>query len=308
MLTCACGARFEVDDTLAGREVLCPECQQPLKAPALERPPQVTSGWALASVVLALVGAFTVIGTIAAALLGAIALVSIARNRQHVTGAGFAVFGICLGVLFTGLTLFALGTTDLFGLDTWVRERAMSDEVDTSGPLEVVLGAKGFAITRPTEKWGQVLGNQSDDPAVSGLQRNRDLLLMQVARYAFLDVRAVPRGNFVSLDQCQDDILAEFDSRRRPNPFDDEDGEDFPAVLHAQLRSSRRLPDKDGAEAREMVVDVRCTGQPWHFVIRLYRRGNGSMYIVRAYTPRRRLTGVESELKTALESFRLLPR
>ena len=97
---------------------------------------------------------------------------------------------------------------DLFGLDTWVRERAMSDEVDTSGPLEVVLGAKGFAITRPTEKWGQVLGNQSDDPAVSGLQRNRDLLLMQVARYAFLDVRTVPRGNFVSLDQCQDDILA----------------------------------------------------------------------------------------------------
>ncbi len=121
MLTCACGARFEVDDTLAGQEVLCPECQQPIKAPALDRPPQVTSGWALASVVLALVGAFTVLGTVLAAVLGFYALLHIARNRQRVSGAGLAVFGICLGVLFTGLTVFALTTSDLFGLESLVR-------------------------------------------------------------------------------------------------------------------------------------------------------------------------------------------
>ncbi len=308
MLTCACGARFDVDDTLAGQEVLCPECQQPLQAPALDRPPQVTSAWALASIVLALVGAFTVIGTLVAILCGGIGLVSIARNRQRITGAGFAVLGICLGFLFTGLTVFALNTTDLFGLDTWVRERNMTEQVDTSGPMEVVLGAKGFAITRPTEKWGQVLGNQSDDPVVSGLQRDRDLLLMQVARNAFIDVRAVPRGQFKSLEQCQDDILAQFDSKRQPNLFDEDDDDAFQPALHARLRGNRPLPNKDGAEAREMEVEVRCTGQPWHFVIRLYRRANGSMYIVRAYTPRRRLTQVEGELKTALDSFRLLPR
>src|SRR5689334_16012982 len=104
MITCACGARFEVDDTLAGQEVLCPDCQQPLKAPAVDRPPQLTSGWALASVVLALVGAFTLFGSLAAVLLGVIALISISRHRRQVSGTGFAVFGICLGVLFTGLT------------------------------------------------------------------------------------------------------------------------------------------------------------------------------------------------------------
>jgi hypothetical protein len=307
MLTCACGARFEVDDTLAGQEVLCPECQQPLKAPALERPSQVTSAWALASVVLALVGAFTIVGTVAAIICGVIGLASIARNRQRVTGAGFAVFGMCLGVLFTGLTVFALSTTDLLGLDTWVREHNMAEQVDTSGPMEVVLGAKGFAITRPTEKWGQVVGNQSDDPVVSGLQLDRDLLLMQVARYAFIDVRAVPHGQFVSLDQCQDDILAQLDTRRQPNLFD-EDDEGFQPALHARLQGNRRLPDKDGAEAREMEVEVRGSGQPWRFVIRLYRRGNGSIYIVRAYTQGRRFALIEGELKTALDSFRLLPR
>src|SRR5215467_1244077 len=126
MITCACGARFEVDDTLAGQEVLCPECQRSLKAPALDRPPRVTSGWALASVVLALVGAFTVFGSLLAVLLGVIALVSIARNRRQIAGAGFAIFGICLGVAFTGLTLFALNTADVFGLDAWLRERTLT--------------------------------------------------------------------------------------------------------------------------------------------------------------------------------------
>ena len=306
MLTCACGARFEVDDSLAGQEVLCPECQHPLKAPARDRPPQLTSAWALASVVLALVGAFTVLGTALAVLLGIIALASIARNRERVTGAGFAVLGICLGVLFTGLTLFALSTGDLFGLDTWMRERTMAQQVDTSGPMEIVLGLKGFAITRPTEKWGQVRGNQSDDPAVSSLQRDRDLLLMQVARYAFIDVQTL-RGPFRSLDQCQDDVLAEFETPHRPGHFG-EDDEEFQPPSRARLQASRPLEKKDGADVRELIVDVKRTGQSWHFLIRLYHRKNGTTYIVRAYTPKRHLHRIQGELETALESFRLLPR
>ncbi len=251
MLTCACGTRFEVDDTLAGQEVLCPECQQPLRAPARQRPPQVTSGWALASVVLALVGAFTVLGTVVAVLLGLIALAQIARHRERLTGAGFAVLGIGLGVLFTGLTLFALSSSDLFGLEGLVRERTLAQQVDTSGPMEIVRGAKGFAITRPSEKWGQVSGNQSDDPAVSPLQRDRDLLLLQAARYAFLDVRTRPRGHFRTLDQCQDDILAEFEAPHRPpSPFG-EDDEDFqPAPRRSCKRAGSWKPTRAWRAAR----------------------------------------------------------
>jgi hypothetical protein len=310
MLTCACGARFEVDDTLAGQEVLCPECQQPLKAPALDRPPQVTSGWALASIVCALVGAFTVLGTVLAVLLGFYALVHIARNRQRVAGAGLAVTGICLGILFTVLTVFALTSGDLFGLDSMVRERTMAQQLDTSGPMEIVRGLKGFAITRPTEKWGQVLGNQSGDPAVSSLQHNRDLLLMQAARHAFIDVRTLPAARFKTLDQCESDILAEFDTRQqRPqNPLDDDDDEDFGPVMQPRLQSSRPLGMKDGVEVREMIVDVRCAGQSWQFLIRLHRRNNGAVYVVRAYTPRRQLARIKNEMESALDSFRLLPR
>src|SRR5438045_2244643 len=64
-LSCACGARFDVDDAQAGKEVVCPECQQSVKAPAAS-PAVVTTDWALASVVLALAGAFTVVGSLAA--------------------------------------------------------------------------------------------------------------------------------------------------------------------------------------------------------------------------------------------------
>ena len=307
MITCACGARFEVDDTLAGQDVLCPDCQQPLKAPAVDRPPQLTSGWALASVILALVGAFTVFGSLVAVLLGIIALVSISRHRQQVSGTGFAIFGICLGILFTGLTLFALNTADVFGLETWLRERTLSKQIDTSGPLEIVVGAKGFAITRPTEKWGQVRGNQSEDPVVAFLQRDRDLLLMQVTAHAFIDVRRMPAVAGRTLDQCQTEVLAEFENNVRHSHFDEEE-EDFAHDNRARLVASRQLGVKDGAEVRELEVDARCARQAWHFLIRLYRRGNGPVYVVRAYTPKRNLSRIQGELTTALESFRLLAR
>ncbi len=180
-------------------------------------------------------------------------------------------------------------------------------QVDTSGPLEIVRGAKGFAITRPTEKWGQLPDNPSSDPVVSHLQRNLDLLLMQVARHAFIDVRKMWGGRFHTLEQYQNDILAEFENNHRHNPFD-EDEDPFLPANRVHLQASRRLAPRNGAEVREMEVEVHHGRQVWHFRIRLYQRGNGPVYVVRAYAPRRRLEQVKGELEMALESFRLLPR
>lgn len=307
MLTCACGTRFEVDASLAGQEVLCPECQQPLQAPPAARPPLVTSGWALASVLLALLGAFTVLGTLFAIVLGVVALVSIARHRDRVTGVGFAVLGICLGVLFTVLTAVALNAADVFGLESWMRERTMTQKLDTTGPLEIVQGIKGFAITRPTEKWGQMHGNASDDPAVGVFQNNLDLLLMQLPRHAFIDVRALPGGPLQTLDQCEADILSDFETPRQPRDLF-EDDEDFHPPVRMRRLGSHRLAGVDGMEGRQAEAEIRCAGKPWHFIIRLYRRGNGRTYVLRAYAPQRRFAEVRSELEMALNSFRILRR
>ena len=311
MLTCACGTRFEVDASLAGQEVLCPECQQPLQAPSAARPPLLTSGWALASVLLALLGAFTVVGTLVAVVLGVVALVSIARHRERVTGVGFAVLGICLGMLFTVLTVVALNAADVFGLESWMRERNMAQKIDTTGPLEVVQSIKRFAITRPTEKWGQVPSKESDDPAVGAFQNNLDLLLMQIPRHAFIDVRLLPGGPFQTLDQYAGDILSDFETRRQPgrvqDPFEDEDDPFRPAVRVHSL-GTQRLDAVDGMEGRQVEAEVLCVGKPWHFIIRLYRRGNGRVYVLRAYAPKRRFGEVRGELETALDSFRILHR
>src|SRR5205807_497511 len=149
-LTCSCGTRFEVEDTFAGQAVSCPECQGAVKAPLPERVPLRTSGYALASVILALVGAFTLVGSAVAVLLGVCGLVSISRNRGRLTGSAYAVFGIVAGVAFTSLTLFAYTAAEVFGVTDQVRERMVRGGVNRSGPREVVELDQGFAITRPS--------------------------------------------------------------------------------------------------------------------------------------------------------------
>jgi hypothetical protein len=312
-LTCDCGARFEVEDTLAGQEVSCPECQQPLKAPALQALPVQTSALAIASAVLALAGAFTVVGTLAAVGLGVAALVSIARHRDRLAGSGFAVFGILAGGALTALTVLALTTSELFGLGGWLREKAMADQIDTSGPLEVVVAAQGFAITRPSEKWGQATANALEDPILAGLQKDRDLLLVQPARNAFVDVRVVRNSKGFTVDSCHQEVLKELESVP-DNPFLDGDDEDVPQPRRpgrastVKVESSRQLPALDGAEGRELIVDIHRAGQAWRFVVRYYKKPGRPLFITRAYTQKRNFRRVEEELRRALDSFRILPR
>jgi hypothetical protein len=309
-LTCDCGARFEVEDTLAGQTVLCPDCQQSLKAPALARVPLRTSHLALASAILALVGAFTP-GSLVAVVLGLLAIFHITRHRDRVTGLGFATFGIIVGGCCSILTWLALSKSELFG-PGFLRERTLAAQLDTSGPLEVVQPAHGFAVTRPAERWGQAVDNQLDDPIVSTLQKDRDLLLVQPGLYAFVDVRTYNRDQFAALDQCQAIVLGEFGKPPVVNPKNpwgqqvDEDDDGFGRFLRSHVRESRELPPLGKAQGREMLVDVSGLGPPWRFLIRMYKRTPGTLYVVRGYTQMRRFRTVEEELRKALDSFRIL--
>src|SRR5262245_33563958 len=114
-LTCACGARLDIDDKFAGQQINCPDCQRALQAPVRE-PIKRTSGLALASIVLALIGAFTIVGTVAAVVVGILALLQLANHGDRLAGRGYAIAGIVFGVLFTGGTLFAISSLELFGL------------------------------------------------------------------------------------------------------------------------------------------------------------------------------------------------
>ena len=200
-LTCDCGARFEVEDTLAGQSVSCPECQQPLKAPAAQRPTVRTSGFALASFLLAVVGAFTVVGTLAAAVLGFIAVIQILRNRERLAGFGFAAGGIILGLIFTTLTLWSLTTGELFGLAATVRRTQMADQLEPIDPKAALdIKENGFSLTRPNIKW-QRAKKDFQYLLVQPLLRNDALLLLvQPDLYAFADVQVEADGRVTDIE------------------------------------------------------------------------------------------------------------
>jgi hypothetical protein len=289
-LSCACGAGFEVEDTFAGQAIACPDCGAALRVP-LPRPPQLrTSGWAVASVVLALVGAFTVVGTAIAAVFGAIALASIARHRDRLSGAGYAVLGIVLGAGLTVVTGFAFSRGEVFDR---IRERASAGEVDRTGPMEVVRPRDGYAITRPSPAWGVATPAFAEEMKVGD-----DLLLANPARNAFLEVSRQNAGR-QTLDQFRERFLDGYRGADNDDPMH---------FSHFSLRQTRRLPPLDGAEVMEVVFDVKLLGQSLTYQVRLVKPAAGTaVYAVLAWTHKRRLEQIEPEVRRALDSFRLLP-
>jgi hypothetical protein len=296
--TCGCGARFDADEALAGKETTCPECHEPVSVAPADAAPPLTSLLALSSAVLTLVGAFTVVGTAVAALLGVAGLVQISRSRGRLAGAGLATFGLVAGSALTVLTLFALSSGELLGLGSPTHLGMLAHEVKTTGPLEVVVAEKGFAMTRPSVSWGRAINDDVEDVIVGELLDDPDLLLVQPARYLFVEARVA--DDKVSLDRCADEVLNNLRAGRH----------DIPLLVRREVRprvrETRQLPADGWAERRELVVDVQCGSQPWTMLVRLQKSAAGEFYITRAYTQRRRFSQVQPELRLVLDSFRLV--
>jgi hypothetical protein len=299
-LSCSCGAHFEVEDTFAGQSVSCPECHASLKAPALRPGPLRTSGLAIASVVLALVGAFTFVGTLAAVLCGLAALVSIGRSGGRRAGVGFALFGIIAGVLFTALTLFAYSTGELFGVGDQIRERRLGGMVDYTGPLEIVRADPGFKVTRPSEKWGVAKPELARE-----FQNTSPLLLVNAARDAYVDVSslsAVGRG----VDALRQDVIKSFEDDGHKGKAG-QDEEDMRRVMGVKVRDSKRVESAEGYEVGEVVLDVRLPGQTLTYLIHVVKKPRAARaFLVRSWTGRRRYPQEEADLRKVIDSFRIV--
>ena len=303
-LTCPCGATFEVEDTFAGQTVSCPECQSSLRAPALPLGPRLTSGFAIASVVLALVGACTPIpiGPLAAVVSGLLALVTISRSRGRLAGAGLAVFGMVLGVLFTAVMAFAVSRGELFGVGDQLRKQMLDGRVDFSGPLEIVRLADGFKISRPSDKWGVARPD-----LVQELNNQSLLVLVNTAKDAYVDITALA-GAGQSLDQLRQRIVTAFQEEENGDGFGGRQGGDFRQVSGLKVRDNQRLPDHDGCQVAEIVLEARVMGQPLTYLIRVVKEPrSGRAFEVRGWTSRRRFVQEEPDLREVLDSFHVLP-
>jgi hypothetical protein len=298
-LTCACGARLEIDETFAGQTVHCPDCQRPLTTPRPERAGVVTSGFALASLILALVGAFTLLGTLLAVVFGVLALRDVARRPEQVTGKGYAVAGIALGVFLTALTGFALTSTELFGLSNLPARWHWAGKLDYDGPEEIIRSREGFAITRPSLKWGVKKSDRNDDaPGVW-----EDLLLVNVEQDAHLLCYAETVGENMSLEQCRQKVYNNFRDNDRAEIFGSK--QHSSRQKHTELIATKELPLNGTAEVVEMLVEKSMAGQNRRFLIRVLKSpGEATAFVLIGGARQSHFARVEPEIRKALDSFR----
>lgn len=163
-LTCSCGAKLVIDDKFAGQTIACPDCNKPLVAEPPAPQPTRTSGLAVLSLLLALVGAFTIVGTLAAIACGAVAYRQLSRIRGPAGGIRIAQAGMILGAVLTVVAVAAYATSGLLGLDSLARQYVWAGKLKYPlGSLTVNKKARnddGYSIERPSPLWG-VLDSQT---------------------------------------------------------------------------------------------------------------------------------------------------
>jgi hypothetical protein len=301
-LTCSCGVFLEVDDRFAGQTITCPDCQKPLKAPPIEPPTLRTSGLALASVICTLVGAFTVVVPFLGALLGLVSLRQIARHRDRLAGRRLALLGIVLGLALGGAGVYCY-RAGLIDPDKLINRLPLAGTVDTSEPLEVIRSREGFAITRPSDKWGVWHQKSSDDKLQGPGPIEEDLVLLNPGQDAYISC-LVTRNENVSLQQCKDKALDVF---REPNFSGSSDQLRSPPRLTE--RSAKPLPKQDRMQSLELILEKTQVGQNRVYLVRVIKvDGDPNVFLLVASARKSRFARLEGELRKALDSFRPLDR
>jgi hypothetical protein len=307
-LTCACGVFLEVDDRFAGQTITCPDCRRPHQLPAATRPDLSLSGYALTSLILALIGAFSVVGTLAAVVFGVLALRQIKRQPDQFAGTRLAQAGIVLGCLFTVASLYIYRAGDRFNLNLWLREQQMAGRVtystDQEGKpaLEIsrrTRSQKWITITRPSEQWG-VLDQQAEEARVGSTDDEPTLINVKEDAYVLCLEQTARKSE--TFDKNVELALNDF---REPSLTSPELKRSRGAVFTVRLNSKKVLPNEGEAEVMELVVDKSRAGQRRTYLIRFWwLKADDLMFVVAGGTRSHRFDRLEPELRKAVESFR----
>jgi hypothetical protein len=281
-VTCQCGARLEIDEKFLGKEILCPDCQRPLPttvattAPPLDLPDnRRTSGLAVLSLALALVGAFTVVGTIAAIVVGVFALREIAGKSKKIDGLNFARAGIALGAVFTVITLAALISPTVFGLDAFLREFALAGRVQYP-PGKTIESNNGnrqnIILKRPSDLWASYISPTN----VGNKTEIDDLIMVNVVEDAYIayqheflngdDLAAEARQKIV-LDRFYKSELVNLMGRLKANTLPPEG-----TVVETKLTPA--------GDMQELILDMRLAGIERRFLIHYTAVNRDDMHIL----------------------------
>jgi hypothetical protein len=289
-LNCTCGARLEIDDKFAGQTLPCPDCQRPLRvgAPAAPAPQdRPISGLALTSLILALVGAFTPI-SLAAIGVGYLALRQISRTPDRLSGLNFARAGMIVGAVGMFLTLAALASSEVLGLDALLREYRDAAGVDyhpTDGNyFKATLGKDEYVgLERPTSLWGR---KKSDKDMLTLVNLREDAYLICLPFTAADDLAGARDKAAERLRQSE-----LFKSLSRPSDAAHQTGPDAEAK-----------PAPDGKEG-DLILDVRLGRYDRTFLLRVVKQG-AEFYLLAGGARKGRFDRLSDEMLRSLNSFK----
>jgi hypothetical protein len=183
-------------------------------------------------------------------------------------------------------------------VDGYLEAGLNSGMVDYSGEREVTRKDKGFAITRPSAKWGVARKTLLDQLGVTC-----DLMLANPQGRCYVQVNTDPVFGRM-LDAYVDDLIRSYRNENREVRV----GILKPTMGGFKLRERRPMKVVDGVQIVEMVFDMHLGGQELTYVDHIVlAAGRDEFYLVQGWTARRRFALMEEELRRALDSFRVLP-
>lgn len=267
-VTCQCGARLEIDEKFLGKEVPCPDCQRPLPTKASAAPPPLempdfrrTSGLAVLSLTLAMVGAFTIVGTLAAIVVGVFALKEIANKSGKLEGLGFARAGIAVGAVFTFITLAAFVSPYVFDIDVILRNLAFAGRLkNPEGEtirVDVTNGDIEIQRPKPSEQWRQLLAK---------LQQTTDfdpdlLILVNVWEDAYISCQSSEPDGGEDDEALEKRAIERFRKSELVNLLSKRKSDLLPA--HTVVEKKAKAADG----TQEIIIDMRVGGQERRFLL-----------------------------------------
>lgn len=300
-LSCTCGARLEVDDKFAGQTITCPDCNKPILAPVPPKPANTTSGLALASFILALAGAFTVVGTIAAMVCGFLGLREIDRSPEPMGGRNFARAGIIIGGIWTVLALAAFFTLERLGFDGFLlRSLELAGKIDYGS--ELILTDDGslvghFSIERPSIAWGKLKAGTS----VPLSESQFEMTLVNVREDAQIVCILKNLDRQEPLEVCREKGQQMFQNSRlikllSRRPLDSNQDDPGAAV---EMRDYRQVGESD---IQEFYLDMRLSGIDRTFLVRVHREGS-RVCVVAGGARKNRFGKLKKQIEESVESF-----
>jgi hypothetical protein len=289
-ITCSCGARLEIDAKFGGQTIACPDCHKSLTVTPPPPPARRTSGLAVASLLLAVIGAFTVVGTLAAMALGAIAYRRIPK-QPGVTGQDYAKAGIILGGVFTVLAVLAYSTSNLLGVDGFLRQYVWSGKLKFPPELLVAKpdpSLRVYSLQRPSQRWGVL-----DPLPVTGKNSDRAMFvnLRDDAHVLWLHDTVHPEDDAFSL------------RARAVQVFSTSDLVQMIGRLTAEPETLKERDVHEDGRAQEFLLDAVLGGIERTFLFQLKPEGDRLNVLVGG-ARKQRFERLQPVLRQTLESFK----